>query len=212
MIERTMKQSPAIVFDLGKVLLDFDYGIAAAKIASLGSVSAEEVKRALNQSPLLLRYEEGLMSGADFFEAVRSATGFRGDIQEFGATFGDIFTPIPAMIQLHGAVRKRNHPTYVFSNTNELAIGHIRRNFPFFNDFDGYIFSYEHRAMKPRVGLYEAVERVTGRVGDAIVYVDDRPENIEAGAARGWQAILHETPEKTWAVMAEKGLVEQPPD
>ncbi|MGA9450427.1 MAG: HAD-IA family hydrolase, partial [Verrucomicrobiia bacterium] len=81
--------------------------------------------------------------------------------------------------------------------TNDLAVEHIRRNFPFFKKFDGYIFSYEVGAMKPEAKIYEVLEKLAGRSGADILYLDDRPENVAAGAARGWRAILHETPEKS---------------
>jgi hypothetical protein len=38
------------------------------------------------------------------------------------------------------------------------------------------------------------------------LYLDDREENVAAGLARGWRAILHETPEKTRALVAATGL------
>jgi len=44
---------------------------------------------------------------------------------------------------------------------------------------------------------YAIVERATGYAGGAIVYLDDRAENVQGGLARGWRTILHETPEKT---------------
>ena len=101
------------------------------------------------------------------------------------------------MVQLQAALRQRGLPSYIFSNTNELAVEHIRQSFPFFAKFDGYILSYEHGVMKPDAALYEVVERKCGRRGAEILYLDDRPENVDAGAARGWQVILQESPEKT---------------
>jgi hypothetical protein len=38
---------------------------------------------------------------------------------------------------------------------------------------------------------------MSGRRGADIFYIDDRSENVEAAAARGWRMVLHETPEKT---------------
>ena len=104
-------------------------------------------------------------------------TGFSGGLDEFGLCFGDIFTPIPEMIEIQAALHRAGVATYVFSNTNDLAIRHIRREFPFFQNFTGYIFSYEHGVMKPEPGIYEALERACGRRGRQIVYLDDRPEN-----------------------------------
>jgi HAD superfamily hydrolase (TIGR01509 family) len=108
------------------------------------------------------------------------------------------------MIRLHAELRERGFKTFIFSNTNDLAVEHIRRNFCFFSDFDGYVFSYEVGAMKPLPRIYEAMETMAGKSGSDLIYIDDRPENIAAGAARGWQAILHETPEQTRATISSR--------
>src|SRR5437870_3970425 len=173
-----MKLPEVVVFDLGKVLVDFDYGIVARKIAARGTMSVLEVQKFIDHSPLLFRYETGLMTQEEFFGEVKAATGFRGDIEEFGRVFGDIFEPMPAMIELHAALCRKKIPTYIFSNTNELAVGHIRRSYPFFSGFDGYILSYQHGAMKPHARLYEVVEEMTKRREAEIIYLDDRAENI----------------------------------
>ena len=192
-----MTKPSAVVFDLGKVLVDFDYSIAGRKISERSAKSAPDIQRLLDHSPLLYRYETGLMTRQEFFEEVRRATDFRGNIEEFSGFFADIFWEIPPMIEIQAALRRRGLPTYIFSNTNDLAIQHIRRNFPFFANFDGYILSYEVKAMKPDVKIYEALETMSGKRGAEILYLDDRPENVAAGAARGWQVILQESPEKS---------------
>jgi glucose-1-phosphatase len=186
-----------VVFDLGKVLVDFDYSIAIPRIAAHSALPLAGIKTFFFHSPLLVDYESGRLTREEFFEQARKAAGFRGTIEEFCEFFADIFTEIPPMIELHAELRRRGIPTYIFSNTNDLAVEHIRRNFPFFRDFDGYIFSYEVGAMKPEPKIYEALEKLAGRHGADILYIDDRPENVAAGAARGWRTILHETPEKT---------------
>jgi FMN phosphatase YigB (HAD superfamily) len=201
-----MTNSPTVVFDLGKVLVDFDYAKSSRLFAAKSKVSPDEVEKLINHSPLLYRYETGLMTREDFYREVTAQTGFNGTIDEFGPIFADIFEPIPEMIELQATLRKRGIPTFIFSNTNDLAIGHIRQKYPFFSNFDGYILSYEHGAMKPTAKLYEVVERETGRRGAEIIYLDDRAENVAAGAVRGWQAILHETPAKTLPVLRTAGL------
>src|SRR5271154_3048132 len=195
-----------VVFDLGKVLVDFDYSIAARRIAARCTQAPEDLHAFLGSSPLLVQYETGSLTRQDFFEAMRQATGFLGGSKEFGDFFADIFTEIPPMIELHAELRRRGIPTYIFSNTNDHAIEHIRRNFPFFQNFDGYIFSYEVGAMKPDTKIYDALEAMTGRRGAEILFIDDRVENIEAGAARGWRTILHETPEKSRAELKGFGF------
>jgi putative hydrolase of the HAD superfamily len=197
-----------VVFDLGKVLVDFDYSLAGQRIAAQSRVGPAEVQAYLDHSPLLYRYETGLMTRREFFEAVRRYTGFTGDLVTFGNFFADIFTEMPAMTALHAALRRNEVATYIFSNTNDLAIEHIRRAFPFFANFDGYIFSYEIGAMKPTAKIYEALEAMSGKRGADIVYLDDREENIVAGAARGWQTILQTEPEKSRVALEKLGLLD----
>jgi HAD superfamily hydrolase (TIGR01509 family) len=194
---------PIVVFDLGKVLVDFDYTVAVARIIERGALSLKEIRAFLLQSHAIIDYESGRLTREEFFEQARKATGFRGSMEEFSEYFADIFTEIPPMIELHAELRRRGVPTYIFSNTNDLAVEHIRRNFPFFRNFDGYIFSYEVGAMKPAAKMYEAMEKLAGRRGAEILYLDDRPENVAGGAARGWRTILHETPEKSSAVITK---------
>jgi len=199
--------SPAIIFDLGKVLVDFDYTIAARKIADRSTRTPADLHAFLGSSPLLHEYESGRINRQQFYELVTQAIGFQGDLAEFGGYFAQIFTEMPGTIALHAELRRQHYPVYIFSNTNDLAIEHVRRDFPFFAHFDGYIFSYEVGAMKPQPEIYAAMEAMTGRRGADLIYLDDRAENIAAGAARGWRAILHETPEKSRAAMVNYGIL-----
>ncbi len=190
-----------IVFDLGKVLVDFDYGIAADRIAARSNLSADKIQPLIEQSRFIIDYESGRLTRREFFDGVCKTTGFGGAIEEFSEFFAGIFTPIQLMIDLHAELRRRGFKTYIFSNTNDLAIEHIRQNFPFFQNFDGYIFSYEVGAMKPDGKIYEVMEATSGRRSAEIIYIDDRPENIEAGNTRGWKTILHDSPEESRATL-----------
>ncbi|HUA65369.1 MAG TPA: HAD family phosphatase [Alphaproteobacteria bacterium] len=192
---------PVVVFDLGKVLVDFDYSIAARRVAARSSKTVERLDQFLSGSPFLVQFESGELSRHQFFTEVQKVTGFHGTADEFASYFADIFAPMPEMVELHAGLRQKKIPTYIFSNTNELAVGHIRSKFSFFSGFDGYILSYEVGAMKPHVEIYQALESMAGRRGADIFYIDDRAENVEAGAARGWQIVLHESPQKTRAAL-----------
>ncbi|MEY4917445.1 MAG: hypothetical protein RL616_1358 [Verrucomicrobiota bacterium] len=201
-----MNNSPVFIFDLGKVLVDFDYSIAARKIAARSAKAPEDLHAFLGSSPLLVEYESGRLTRQSFYEAICEAIGFRGDLAEFGGAFADIFAEMPGTIALHAELRRRGFKTYIFSNTNDLAIEHVRRNFPFFQNFDGYLYSYEVGAMKPLPKIYEAMEAMCGQRGADLIYLDDRVENIAAGAARGWRAILHELPEKSRQALKQIGI------
>jgi glucose-1-phosphatase len=201
-----MPAPQAVIFDLGKVLLDFDYRITVQRIARRCPVTPEEIRRSVDQSPLLHRYETGQVSTEEFFGEVRTLIGYDGPMEEFCRAFGDIFSEIPPMIAWQARLRAAGVPTFILSNTNELAIAHIRERFAFFAGFDGYVYSYEHGAMKPDARLYEVAERLSGVAGAGLFYIDDRPENVEAARARGWRAVVHVGPEETLQAAREAGL------
>jgi FMN phosphatase YigB (HAD superfamily) len=204
-----MNNSPVVAFDLGKVLVDFDYSIAARKVAARSTKPLDNLIFLLSTSPLIVQYECGQITRREFYEKVRDAAGFQGSLEQFGGYFADIFTEIPPMIALQAELRRRGFRIYIFSNTNDLAIEHVDKNFPFLKNFDGYIYSNVVGAMKPDAKIYAALEQMCGRKGADIVYLDDRAENVAAGAARGWQAILHETPEKSRAAIEKLGLLDR---
>lgn len=201
-----MPTPSVVVFDLGKVLVDFDYAIAARRIAEHATVSADVVRALIDHSPLLVRYETGLLTTEQFFDKVRASTGFHGTLEQFAEFFADIFAPIPQMIDLNVTLRSNGVRTCIFSNTNPLAVTHIRKRFPFFNHFDRYILSYQHGSMKPEAMIYQVVEREMKANGQELVYLDDRAENIEGGARQGWQTVLHENPARSLTILKQLGL------
>lgn len=186
-----MSRPNVVVFDLGKVLVDFDYSIAIRRFAERSEAGIEQIQR-LVDSPIQVEFESGKITTDEFIAAIRHGAGFRGDRAEFVSIFADIFSPLKTMIAFFERLKSLGIPTCVFSNTNEIATGHIREKFSFYRRFDNFVLSFEVGGMKPDEPIYEVVEQRTGECGAAILYIDDRPENIMTGKGRGWQTILQD--------------------
>ncbi len=201
-----MSKPEVVVFDLGKVLVDFDYSLVAHRLKARSTADIGAVAARLDQSTLLVEYETGRITTDQFFGQIQKLTGYSGTLDEFAVAFGDIFSPIHEMIGWQARLKSRGIPTFIFSNTNELAIRHITGAFPFFSGFDQYIYSHEVGAMKPDSKIYEAVETATNRTGKQILYIDDKAENIEGGRSRGWHTIHHVTTKETLAQAAAHGF------
>jgi len=195
-----------VAFDIGKVLLDFDYGIFVRRMAPRTRMTELELDTFLNQSPLLIEYESGRLTSSEFFNVVQRETDFNGTEAEFAAFFEDIFTPDEAMISLHKQIAEVGIETYTFSNTNEMAVRFMLGEYSFWPRCTGHVLSYEAKAFKPEPGMYDSLEERTGCRGDAIAYVDDRPENIAAGEARGWRCVQHSDADGTRAAFRSFGL------
>ncbi len=189
----------AVVFDLGNVLVDVMHERAAASLKGAGNQDPRRLHDAIVSSALLHRFETGELDRRRFFLELSEHAGLSVSFDAFCAAFCDVFSPVEAMIAAHAAVRRRGVLTYLFSNTSELHYDHLRRTCDFLGGFDGYFLSYELKSMKPGGVMYEALEKQTGLEGRQIFYIDDRIENVEAGARRGWQIIHHVSPAGTIA-------------
>ena len=201
-----MNPPRAVVFDLGKVLLDFDYSKVVHRLAEAGRGGVVEARRALLESSLLHEYESGRIDSESFYQRLQSALDLTLDYPGFRAGFGDIFSPIPEMIAAHARLRAWGIPTFILSNTNEIAISHIQERYPFFHQFDGCVLSHEIGALKPGASIYQALESRAGRFGPDLFYLDDLGENVAAAAARGWQAVVHTSPQASLTSLRDAGF------
>ena len=184
-----MQTPEVVVFDLGKVLLDFDYDIAIRRFAERSDVGIDKVRELINSS-VQYDYESGKITTDEFFSYVRNGAGFQGGRSEFVDFFSDIFSPMEMMLNFFKRVKKAGLPICVFSNTNEIAIQYISKQYSFYDDFDFYVLSFQEKGMKPDEPIYRVVEKKTMKSGEAILYIDDRLENIETGNRLGWQTVL----------------------
>ena len=184
-----------IIFDLGKVLLDFDFAIAAKELARYSSQEEEQILKSINQSPLLHTFERGDWSEAQFFQKLSVECRLEASLEELKKGFAEIFTPVPSMVEFMESLKERGIPVMVFSNTNVTAVDYIRAAFPFFERFDAYCLSYEHGCMKPDTTLYGVAQLMTRCTSGNLLFLDDRAENVHAARQMGWNAIHHQAPE-----------------
>jgi len=191
------QQDKAVIFDLGNVLLSFDFNIAAGKLAQQSDKSPSEIRTLIDQSSVLHTFEKGQMSQESFYKSISESSGYQGSLEEFRQDFSDIFAAIQPMIDFMRELKQQGITTGVFSNTNEMAADFIRARYTFFSEFDHYCLSYEHGAMKPEESLYRLVEKMSSRKGDQLFFIDDRAENVEAAIDLGWSGQVHSDPEQT---------------
>ncbi|MDA7628817.1 HAD family phosphatase [Verrucomicrobia bacterium] len=180
-----------IVFDLGNVLLSFDFQLAANQLAKHAQLSGSEIVGLINQSQLLHQFERGEISSEEFYTEVAQASKYQESLDQFRMDFSDIFEEIHPMVDFFRQLKRNGNRVALFSNTNEMATTFIRKKFSFFSDFDATFLSYQHGLMKPDAALYRIVETSLERSGEELFFIDDRPENIKAAIERNWSGIMH---------------------
>ncbi|RYD31194.1 MAG: hypothetical protein EOP86_18420 [Verrucomicrobiaceae bacterium] len=178
----------AILFDIGNVLLNFDYRRAVKALAEHAEVPANELAEVLDE--LHGPHETGQFTKLQYFTEVARRTGFKNSEEIFHQAFSDIFAPNEPMWEfvrpLFGKV-----PVYLFSNISERHEMWIYEKYPELKRFNGGFFSWRMGCMKPDPEYYRKALEVLPHAPERMAYFDDLRPNVMAGTAWGLQAIRY---------------------
>lgn len=179
----------AVLFDIGNVLLKFDFNRAAQAMAEHSDVPAAEIRTALDSWQH--RHETGAVTSEEFGAALQQAIGSKSSEVVFREHFADIFTPNEPMWefarQLFGKV-----PVYLFSNISFWHETWIFEKYPEFQRFDGGFYSWRIGAMKPDPKFYAEAVNTLPFEPSRIAYMDDMPLNVAGGVAAGFQSVQYD--------------------
>jgi glucose-1-phosphatase len=184
----------AVCFDLGKVLLHFDWKVMLEHIAEKSPLSPDEIWRLLKEDPQAIAYETGAITSAKFFSHLKKRLKYNDTAKELRVVFSDIFTPLTEHIAL-AALLAPHYPLAIISNTNEAHIVHAEATYSFFTLFRARIYSHQVQAMKPDRAIYQTALAALGGIDPLeTLFIDDLEANILGAVKLGWQTI-HLRPE-----------------
>lgn len=181
-----------IVFDLGKVLIPFDYKSAIDKLDLIEKDLGKKFFYYYQKNYETHRkFERGDISESEFISIILSALEHKIDKETFINYYTDIFTLNEEVVSLLPALKK-NYTLCLLSNTDSLHRNYGWCKYEFINYFDKLFLSYEVNSVKPEEKIYRAVESFTNRPSSEHLFIDDIPEYAEAARSLGWDAIRFE--------------------
>ena len=197
----------AILFDLGRVLIHFDFRRGYRALEGLCPYAAEEIPRRLAGTGLVERFETGQVEPRDFVDQICQTLDMKVDYDQFRVIWSSIFTDIliPESM-LHGL--KRRYRLVLVSNTNALHFEMIRETYAhLLRHFDDLVLSYEVRAIKPQPEIFRAAVEVAGCQPGECFYTDDIAAYIEAARRMGIDAVQFESRAQLEGEMQVRGIV-----
>jgi glucose-1-phosphatase len=202
------KQIKVIVFDLGRVLIDFDHKIAAEKIAALTSRSTQQIFELFFNSPLIQSFEEGVISPEDFFAKVSQMLGLKIGFEEFLPIWNQIFFLSAQNIAVYelGKKLKSRYRVVLLSNINTLHFNYLKEKFPVFDIFHDIFLSCEMGCIKPNPEIYRKVVSALEVLPEEIFYTDDRQELIDSANGLGIRSFVFKETVQLKADMACCGI------
>ncbi len=187
----------AVIFDIGNVLIEWQP--ERFYDAAIG----EERRRAMFDVVDLHGMNELVDLGHPFTATIYTAADqnpdWRDEIRMWHDRWIEMATPvIDHSVRLMKALQARGVPVFSLTNFGIESYDYAATHYPFLRDFDRDFISGHMRMTKPDPAIYTAVEDTSGLSGSALLFADDRADNIAAAQKKGWQTHLFEGPQG-WA-------------
>jgi len=196
----------AVVFDIGNVLMEWHP--ERFYRAEIGAARQARLWAEVDLHGMNLRVD----LGADLSDEVEALAARHPDwapeIRMWRDRWLDMAAPdIPASAHLLRRLRARGVPVFALSNFGRATFEIACRAYPVLTEFDQTFVSAHLGVMKPDPRIYAHLETETGLAPGALLFTDDRPENVDAAAARGWRTHLFETPQGWAERLVAEGLL-----
>jgi len=180
----------ALLFDLGRVVLNIDFSKALACWAGHAGCQPADIAARWAVNDAYHHHERGTISDEAFFDELRRSLGITISDAQFLDGWNSIFAGEMDGIAPLLARAAQHLPLYVFSNTNRAHVAHFTEIHaetlkPFRELY--YSSSIGHR--KPDAAGFDHVVSEIGVPASRIVFFDDLAENIEGARARGLKAV-----------------------
>ena len=115
----------ALLFDLGRVVLDIDFSQAIACWASHAGCAPSDIVERFVRGEAYRHHEVGRISDAAYFDSLRATLGITISDAQFLEGWNAIFAgEMPGIAALLARAAKRL-PLYAFSNTNRPHVEHF---------------------------------------------------------------------------------------
>jgi putative hydrolase of the HAD superfamily len=180
----------ALLFDLGRVVIDLDFSKAVACWAGYAGCAPDHIVARFVQNEAYHHHERGGIDDAAFFANLREILGISLSDAQFLEGWNAIFTgEMEGIAPLLARAAKRL-PLYAFSNTNRPHVAHISVHYAdVLSHFREIFMSSSIKLRKPDPEAYDHVVQAIGVPAARIVFFDDLAANIDGARARGLQAV-----------------------
>src|SRR5262245_34165470 len=201
----------ALLFDLGRVVIDLDATRILARWTALAGAAAAPLSPPLAAGiaggEAYRRHERGEISDAAFFAHLRQQLKIELTDAQFVDGWNAIFIGEMPGIRRILANLDGQLPLYAFSNTNTAHYAHWSLRFAdLLAPFRKIYVSHQLGARKPEPAAFQAVIADMGIVAPRVLFLDDLAENVAGARACGLMAAQVKSASDVERVLSEIGL------
>jgi putative hydrolase of the HAD superfamily len=196
-----------VIFDLGKVIIPFDFSRGYRAMEKLCCWKAAEIPERIASTDLVHRFESGQMEPKDFVRQLCQLLDLPLEYNQFRELWSSIFLPDTLIPESLLAGLRERYRLLLLSNTNAIHFEMVLENYPLLRHFHDYVLSYRVKAMKPSPLIYrEAIARAQCRPEECF-FTDDISAYVEAAKQEGMDAVQFQSREQLEADLAARGII-----
>src|SRR6185436_4418753 len=181
------KQYKNIIFDLGNVLLEWN------PERFLKELELPLHFMEIFHSLLWATHDGGLLTREELIAKLPSQ--YDKEVFAFCVErIAPFLLPIPEMIETMHEVRRKGYKVYILSNMPHELHHELKLLHDFFKYFDGQVYSYEVKAIKPQPEIYQALINTYKLKEHESIFIDDLETNIRAAKELGIEGIVCKNP------------------
>jgi len=198
----------AIIFDIGRVLVQVDVSRPMSGLAQGIALSPADIWSAITNDPRWPDWQEGRISPRDWHLHLTKRLGGSLTFEQFTAVWNRAIDPVPILeSDLFERLSKR-YRLALLSNTDPIHVAHLESTYGFFRHFPkpARIYSCVVGASKPNPLIYREALRASKARAKEAVYIDDIPSYVEAAQRLGMTGVTFQSPEQLDREMEALGI------
>ncbi|QZH76064.1 MAG: HAD family phosphatase [Erythrobacter sp.] len=197
----------AVVFDIGRVIIRWDLRYLFEKLiddpAELDWFLANVVTEQWHH-----QQDEGRPLAEIVPERIARFPEHEPLIRAYAERFAETYPEhIPGTLDLIERLKARGVPLFGLSNFGADFWDVFHAGQPVFEGFGDIVVSGHEKLAKPDPAIYALAERRFGLPPQSLLFIDDKPENIAAAVARGWQGHVFTDAERLEQDLVARGLI-----
>ena len=183
-----------LLFDFGRVLVDFDFGHAFDAWAKAASADKSRLQAAFYHDEAYCAHERGEITWSQYADHLRLRLSLRLDDSTLLNGWNSIFTePVPGIEARIESLAQR-HRLFVLSNTNKAHYDFWSERYSkLLQPFSQLLCSHALGARKPEFAIYRRALKVMDCNAAEVLFFDDVAANVEGAREAGIDSRLFRT-------------------
>jgi 2-haloacid dehalogenase len=178
----------AVVFDVGKVLFEWDLRHLFAKLID-DPDELEAFVTTVVTPEWHYQHDMGRPLAETIPERIAEFPQHEALIRAFAKRFGETIPgPVPGSHELVEELHRRGVPLYAITNFSADFWPPFRAGQSIFDLFDDIVVSGNEKLWKPGPEIYALAAARFGHTPGEMLFIDDNADNVAAARACGWQA------------------------